>query len=134
MIVIVVTAFFMMLNSHYKTKLIPEFSSQNLKRQKMKLLKSIIFAASNKATMTASEASLADIKRYRPITLIKKCFFTKLIEYYFNLFSATPVQLPHPMSCSTEAPLSLVFLIQTVIQCPNTIFSITSMILERKWS
>ena len=40
----------------------------------MKLLNSVIFAASTNATMTASEASLADIKRYEPITQIEKWF------------------------------------------------------------
>ena len=37
----------------------------------MKLTKSVLFAASANATMTASEASLADIKRYEPITQIE---------------------------------------------------------------
>ena len=68
MIPIVVSAFFTMLNRHYKTKLIRIFltKSQEIKKekQKMKLLKSILFGASTNATMTASEASLADIKRW----------------------------------------------------------------------
>ena len=37
----------------------------------MKLSKSVLFVASANATMTASEASLADIKRYEPITQIE---------------------------------------------------------------
>ena len=68
MIPIVVSAFFTMLNRHYKTKLIRIFltKSQEIKKekQKMKLLNTTLFAASTNATMTASEASLADIKRW----------------------------------------------------------------------
>ena len=38
----------------------------------MKLLKSVLFAASTKATLTASEASLDDIIRYESLTNIEQ--------------------------------------------------------------
>ena len=95
----------------------------------MKLLTSVLFAASTNATMTASEASLDDIKRYEPITKITVIS----IWIILNFISATLVQQQHPMPCSMETLLSVAFLTLTATLRTIIISSITSsLILQKK--
>ena len=94
----------------------------------MKLLTSVLFAASTNATMTASEASLDDIKRYEPITKITVIS----IWIILNFISATLVQKQHLMPCSMEAISSVVFLTRTATLIIMIVISSIILILLKK--